>query len=329
MEPDACPSPTGAHAIRTVIDDRYLLLRCIGAGGTATVYRARDLVLRRIVALKLLRECFADDEEIVERFRREATSAAHCRNRHIVAMRGSGECNGAHYLVMEYVSGRSLRSLIRESTPCSPVRAIALTRQLLLAAGCIHARGLVHRDVKPENVIVGPGGRLKLTDFGIARSAGSQITETGTAIGTAQYASPEQAWGDEVGDASDLYSIGIILYELLTGRVPFDGQTIPAIILKQLSERPPRPSVFNPAVTRGLDAIVMRALEKRPTCRFATAASFIAALACAGIASTDEGPADAPALTARGAAKRALTWSDTKPLSAPSGGTLALAASSR
>jgi serine/threonine-protein kinase len=255
------------------------VLRRVGSGGSASVYCAVDLLLHRHVALKLLHGVFTDDDEVTERFRREAWNAARFHHRHIVGVYDCGEWNGVHYLTMEYVPGRSLRVLIRQAAPFGPPHAIDLTMQLLLAAHCIHRHGVVHRDLKPENVLVDGDGQLKLADFGIARGLEARITEAGGVIGTVQYASPEQARGQVVGWASDLYSIGVILYELLTGRVPFEAETVPAVLLKLIRERPTGPSAHNPAVTSELDAIVLRALEKKPGARFPDATSFAAALA--------------------------------------------------
>jgi serine/threonine-protein kinase len=179
---------------------------------------------------------------------------------------------------MEYVSGRSLKSLIRDEAPLAPARAIDLATQLLLAARYIHRRGIVHRDLKPDNAIVDPQGHVKLTDFGIAPAGESDITQTGTVLGTAPYMSREQAQGDAVGVASDLYSIGIILYELLTGRVPFGSETVVAVLLKHVKDRPLPPKALNADVTPELDTTVMRALEKNPSSRFADADAFIATL---------------------------------------------------
>ncbi len=261
-----------------VVDGRYLVLDRIGWGGTAAVYCAEDLVLGRKIALKLLHDCFADDDECVERFRREASSAAALRHPHIVSVYDRGEWDDTHYIAMEYVPGRSLKAIIREEAPLAPTRAVDLAAQLLRAVGFVHSRGIVHRDLKPDNAIIDDAGRLKITDFGIARSRESDITQTGAIVGTAHYVSPEQAQGQAVGVASDLYSIGIMLYELLTGRVPFDGESIVTILLKHVKERPIPPRARNAAVPRELDAIVMQALEKDPESRFANADGFIAAL---------------------------------------------------
>jgi serine/threonine-protein kinase len=261
-----------------VVDQRYLLLDPIGSGATATVYCAQDLLLDRRVALKLLRRCFACDEESVKRFEREAASAAAVRHPNVVAVHGRGEWNGTRYITMEYVDGRSLTSIIRQDAPLKPARAIQLVAQLLRATGLIHRQDILHRDLKPDNAIVDRDDRLKLTDFGIARRGGSDLTQTGSMVGTARYVSPEQAQGRALTAASDLYAVGIILYELLTGRVPFDGDSVVTIALKHVNEPPAPPSASNPSVPPALERVVMQALAKDPAHRFADADAFIASL---------------------------------------------------
>jgi eukaryotic-like serine/threonine-protein kinase len=265
-------------ASETIVDGRYRVLRRIGSGGMADVYCAEDLQLGRQIALKVLHGRFAEDDEFVERFRREASSAAGLQHQHVVSVYDRGEWDGTYYIAMEYLEGRSLKEVVQQEAPLDPERAIDLTLQVLRAARFAHRRGVIHRDLKPHNVIVDEEGRAKVTDFGIARAGASDMTQTGSIMGTAQYLSPEQAQGHAVSEPSDLYSIGIILYELLTGRVPFEGESAVTIALKQVNERPVPPSAFNRAVTPEIEAVVMRALEKDPARRFPTADAFIAAL---------------------------------------------------
>ena len=241
-------------AADTVIDSRYQVLKHIGTGGMADVYCARDLQLERKVALKLLHDRFALDEEFVERFRREASFAAGLQHQHVVAVYDRGESDGTPYIAMEYVDGRTLKQLVREDGPLDPARAIDLTIQILRAARFAHRRGVIHRDFKPQNVIVDDEGRAKVTDFGIARAGASDMTQTGSIMGTAQYLSPEQAQGHAVNARSDLYSIGVILYELLTGRVPFDAESAVTVALKQVSETPIPPRRRNRSVPPELEA---------------------------------------------------------------------------
>ena len=265
----------------TVVDGRYRVLHRVGSGGMAEVYCAQDLQLGRKVALKVLYRRFAEDREFVERFRREASSAAGLQHQHVVSVYDRGEYDGTYYIAMEYLEGRSLKTIIREEAPLDPDRAVDLVIQVLRAARFAHRRGIIHRDLKPHNVIVDDEGRAKVTDFGIARAGASDMTQTGSIMGTAQYLSPEQAQGLAVSAASDLYSIGIILYEMLTGRVPFEGESAVTIALKQVNERPTPPSVYNSAVTPELEAVVLPALEKEPSRRFQDADEFISALQAA------------------------------------------------
>ncbi|HLB21010.1 MAG TPA: Stk1 family PASTA domain-containing Ser/Thr kinase, partial [Solirubrobacteraceae bacterium] len=262
----------------TIIDGRYKVISRVGSGGMADVYLAEDQLLGRQVALKLLHQHFADDQEFVERFRREASSAAGLSHQNIVGIFDRGEWQHTYYIAMEYVAGRSLKSIVREQGPLEAAQAIDIVIQILRGARFAHRRGVVHRDVKPHNVIIDEEGRARVTDFGIARAGASDMTLTGSIMGTAQYLSPEQAQGYPVSGASDLYSIGVILYELLTGVVPFDGETVVAIAFKQVSAQARPPSEVNPAVPPALDAVVLRALAKDPAQRYADADEFIAAL---------------------------------------------------
>ncbi len=262
----------------TVIDSRYRVLSRIGSGGMADVYLAEDLLLGRQLAVKVLHQHFAEDQEFVERFRREASSAAALSHPNIVGIFDRGEWNGTYYIAMEYVPGQQLKTLVREHGPLEPVTAIDIAIQILQAARFAHGRGVIHRDLKPHNVILDEEGRARVTDFGIARAGASDMTMTGSIMGTAQYLSPEQAQGHAVSARSDLYAIGVILYELLTGAVPFDGETAVAIAFKQVSAQPQPPSAVNPAVPALLDEIVLRALAKDPVERYGDAAEFINAL---------------------------------------------------
>ena len=262
----------------TVIDGRYRVLNRLGSGGMADVYCAEDEQLGRKVAVKLLYRRFAEDDEFVERFRREASSAAGLQHPNVVAVFDRGEWEGTYYIAMEYLPGRSLKQLVRDDAPLPATLAVDITIQVLRAARFAHKRGVIHRDIKPHNVIVDQEGRVKVTDFGIARAGASDMTETGAIMGTAAYLSPEQAQGHAVSASSDLYSIGILLYELLTGRVPFEAESAVTIALKQVSEEPVAPRALNPAVSPELEDVVLRALQKDPARRFRDADEFVAAL---------------------------------------------------
>jgi eukaryotic-like serine/threonine-protein kinase len=265
----------------TIIDGRYRVLSRLGSGGMADVYLAEDQLLGRSLAVKVLHHHFAEDQEFVERFRREASSAAGLSHPNIVAIFDRGEWDGTYYIAMEYVPGRSLKELVREQGSLDPVMAIDIVTQILQAARFAHSRGVIHRDLKPHNVILDEEGRARVTDFGIAQAGASDMTMTGSIMGTAQYLSPEQAQGHAVSAASDLYAVGVILYELLTGVVPFDGDTAVAIAFKQVSAQPLPPSAVNPTVPAALDEVVLRALAKDPAARYGSAEEFIAALRAA------------------------------------------------
>ncbi|MDX6609865.1 MAG: eukaryotic-like serine/threonine-protein kinase [Solirubrobacterales bacterium] len=260
----------------SVVDGRYTVLQRIGSGGMADVWLADDNHLQRRVALKVLHSRFAQDREFVERFRREAEAAAGLQHPNVVAVFDRGEVDGTYYIAMQYLEGRSLKQLI--DAGLTPEQAAGLIRQVLEGARFAHQHGVVHRDLKPQNVIVDAEGKATVTDFGIARAGVSEITQAGSVMGTPHYLSPEQAQGFDVTAVSDLYSIGVMLYEALTSRVPFEADSAVAVAMKQVSQAPQRPSSINPQVSPALDAVVMRALEKEPGQRFQSADAFIAAI---------------------------------------------------
>ena len=252
---------------------RYRLLRKLGSGGMADVWLAEDRELGRRVAIKILHERYANDEQFVERFRREATHAAGLSHQNIVSIYDRGSINGSYFIVMEYVEGRTLKELLVARGPCPVPVAISYARQILAALRFAHRNGIIHRDIKPHNVIVDHEGRVKVADFGIARAGTTaQMTEAGSIIGTAQYLSPEQARGAPVDESSDLYSTGVVLYELVTGQVPFTGETAVEIAMKHLSHVPEPPSSIRHEIPHDLDLVVLRALAKDPADRYRSAA---------------------------------------------------------
>jgi eukaryotic-like serine/threonine-protein kinase len=257
--------------IDTLFDGRYRIQRKLGAGGMADVYLAEDQELGRRVAIKILNSRHGNDDQFIERFRREAKNAAALNHPNIVSIYDRGEAEDTYYIAMEFLDGRTLKELI-VSRGAAPINvAVEYARQILSALRFAHRHGIVHRDIKPHNVLVDAEGRVKVTDFGIARAGTSQMTETGSIVGTAQYLSPEQARGGEVDPRSDLYSLGIVLYELLTGKTPFDGDTPVEIAMKHLSTTPKPPSKLRPDIPRELDMVVLRALAKNPDDRYQTA----------------------------------------------------------
>jgi eukaryotic-like serine/threonine-protein kinase len=258
-----------------VLLERYEVGRLLGSGGMAEVYEGRDRLLDRQVAIKVPLPQYAHDPAFQQRFRREAQAAASLSNAGVVAVYDTGMQNGTPFIVMEFVGGRTLKETILAEGPLHPDRAAAIAADVCSALAAAHARGLVHRDVKPPNVMLTPSGRVKLMDLGIARAdAAESATQTGAhtaMIGTALYLSPEQAQGQPVDPRSDLYSLGCCLYEMLTGTVPFRGATPVAILYRHVREDPAPPRLLNPEVPAALEAVCLKALAKRPEDRYQTA----------------------------------------------------------
>ena len=266
----------------TVLSERYRIDRRLATGGMGSVYVATDERLGREVAVKLLKEELADDERFVERFRREARAAGALTHPNVANVYDFAQHEGHYYIVMELVRGRDLARVLREEGPLGPERSAFITAQIAGALHHAHSAGVVHRDIKPPNVIVGEDDRVKVTDFGIARAIGdSSLTATGSVLGTAHYISPEQASGHEVGPPSDIYSLGIVLYEMLTGSLPFTGDSAIAVAMRHVSDDVPPPSELNPEVPRALDDVVATATAKDPARRFADAAGMAAAVEAA------------------------------------------------
>jgi len=260
----------------SVLGDRYRVEARIGAGGMAEVYRGIDPVLNRPVAIKILLPQFARDGSFVDRFRREAQAVARLNHPNIVAVYDTGSTDDTQWIVMEFIEGRTLQEFLSSDRRPTPDQACEIAEHICDALTAAHAKGVIHRDIKPGNVMVTRGGAVKLMDLGIARMVAGPETapQTSAVLGTAAYMSPEQAQGQSVDARTDLYSLGAVLYEMLTGRPPFGGDSPVAIAYKQVNESPPLPSSLNADVSPQLDAVVLRALSKNPANRYQSAQEF-------------------------------------------------------
>src|SRR3954468_1062850 len=263
-----------------VLSDRYELEELVGTGGMSSVFRAHDRLLDRKVALKVLHQQYTDDADYVERFRHEARAVAALSHPNIVTVIDRGEHEGRQFIVFEYVAGENLKQLIVRRGPAPVETALELAMQIARGLSFAHQQGLVHRDVKPQNVLLNGDGQAKVTDFGIARSLDVQhgLTQTGTVLGTSDYIAPEQAQGHRVDEHTDVYSLGVVLYELLPNEVPFPGENFVAVAMRHINEEPPPVRAKRPDVPERVDAAVQRAMAKDPADRFPTMAEFCAEL---------------------------------------------------
>ncbi len=251
------------------LDKRYEILECIGGGGMAEVYRAQDMLLDRPVAVKVLRSQFTGDDQFVRRFRHEAQAAARVSHPHIVNIYDVGKDGDVYYIVMEYIQGETLKEYIQRNKKLPVEEAVSIALQICEALDHAHQNNLIHCDIKPHNILMGKGGRVKVTDFGIARAVTSAtLTQTGTIIGSVHYISPEQAKGGLASVHSDIYSLGVVLYEMLTGDVPFSGESPIAIALKHLQEEIVPPAQLNPDIPPMLEAVILKAVAKEPAKRY-------------------------------------------------------------
>ena len=264
-----------------VIGGRYRVVGKLGGGGMANVYLAEDTTLGRRVAIKVLLKRFVEDAKFVERFRREAKAAAGLNHPNIISVYDWGQVGAQNYIVMEYVKGETLKELVRRRGRLTGSEAVTIGLALLDALSAAHAKGVVHRDIKSQNILIDEEGRAKVGDFGIAQAGDPSMTEAGSILGTAQYLAPEQARGERVDERSDLYSVGIVLYEMLTGTVPFKGDTAVTVALKHVNELPREPAELVPGMPFALNQIVLKALAKDPARRYANAGEFAADLRAA------------------------------------------------
>src|SRR5215471_20035306 len=273
-----------------ILGERYQLQDPIGRGGMATIYRARDLRMDRVVAVKVLREVYSTDPKFVRRFQVEAKAASALQHPNIVQVYDYGQTDGNYYIVMELVEGTDLRRYLRSRGVLDVDRAIIIAHDIALGLGAAHRRQIVHRDVKPQNILVGRDGSIKLTDFGIASVYkdinDERLTTTGMTLGTVQYYAPEQAQGEIVNPAADVYALGIVMYEMLTARTPFDGDTPVAVAMQHIQDPPVPPSQYNPGIPPALEEIILRCLEKVPEMRFRDGSTLARALEMLGDADT-------------------------------------------
>ena len=275
-----------------VLGDRYLLQNRIGSGGMATIYRARDLQMDRVVAVKVLREAYSTNPKFVTRFQREARAASALQHPNIVQVYDYGQTDGNYYIVMELVEGTDLRSYLSSHDVLDVDRAIIIAHDIALGLGAAHRRGIVHRDVKPQNVLIGIDGSIKLTDFGIVslykNAHAERLTTSGMTLGTVQYFAPEQAQGEIVSPAADVYALGIVMYEMLTGHPPFDGNSPVVVAMQHIQDQPEPPGQFNPSIPAALEEVILRCLEKEPGTRFPDGSQLARALEMLGDAKMSE-----------------------------------------
>lgn len=267
-----------AHLIGKVIDDRYEIMQVKGIGGMAVVLKARDRVKGRVVAIKMLNEKYSNDSAAIRRFVNESKAIALLSSDHIVDIYDVAFTGRSKYIVMEYIEGITLREYMLRNAPIGVDRAMEFAIQILTALKHAHEKGVVHRDIKPQNIMVQANGRLKVTDFGIAQISNTSQNPAGVAMGTVYYISPEQASGKTTTFSSDIYSVGVMLYEMATGKLPFEGDTPLSIAMMQVNNQPVRPRKINPSIPQGLEQIILRAMNKAPEHRFRSAGVMIRAL---------------------------------------------------
>ncbi|MEG2311614.1 MAG: Stk1 family PASTA domain-containing Ser/Thr kinase, partial [Bacilli bacterium] len=255
------------------INDRYQIIRTIGEGGMANVYLAYDTILDRNVAVKILRGDLADDEKFVRRFQREAIAASSLSHQNVVEMYDVGEDDGKYFIVMEYIEGRTLKSLIKRRGALSLPEVVDIMLQLTSGISCAHNSYIIHRDIKPQNVLILDDGRVKITDFGIAMALNNELTQTNSVMGSVHYLPPEQANGNGSTNKSDIYSLGILMFELITGKLPFKGDNAVEIAIKQMKEQIPSITRLNPSIPQSVENVILKACAKNPKNRYDSAAA--------------------------------------------------------
>lgn len=266
------------NMIGRVLNNRYEITERVGIGGMAEVYRAHDTVLDRIVAVKVMLPQYAADPTFTQRFRQEAASAAKLQSPYIVSIYDWGLDDETYYIVMEFLRGTDLKTAINQRGAINQRKVAEIGAQIAQALSVAHQGGIIHRDIKPQNIMIQPDGNIKVMDFGIARAGDAGLSQTSTVLGTAHYVSPEQAQGKELTGSSDIYSLGIVLYEAATGVLPFEGSDAVSVAVKQVNEQPKPPREINPDISPSLEAIILCAMDKNPENRFATAADMRRAL---------------------------------------------------
>ena len=262
--------------IGVILGGRYEILEKVGEGGMSEVFKAKCHKLNRYVAIKILKKQFANNEEISQKFKKEATAIATLSDANIVNILDVGTQEGIDYIIMEYISGKTLKDLINSNGKLPYTTAINIALQIAKALDCAHRNNVIHRDIKPQNILVTESGEIKVTDFGIAKSADSQtITNTTSVIGSAHYLSPEQARGTYIDFRTDIYSLGIVLYEMVTGVLPFEGDSPVTVALKHIQEEPIPPKNLNSSVPSSLNNLILKATQKEPIKRYENAKELI------------------------------------------------------
>ena len=312
-----------------LLGGRYLLKDKVGAGGMASVYRATDQVLDRTVAIKIMLPQYASDATFAARFKQEAQAAAGLQSPYIVGVYDWGKDGDTYYIVMEYLRGTDLKSGIRSHGALDPKKVAQIASQICGALSVAHKHEIIHRDIKPQNIMVLPDGSIKVMDFGIARAKNSHLTQDNNVLGTAHYVSPEQTRGQELGPTSDIYSLGVVMYECATGKVPFDGNDAISVALKQVNELPVPPSQINPNVDGDLERIILRCMEKDPQNRFQSADELRQVLNSYLAGRTVDVPEPTRVISAAGAATTRVMSESTQAMARPVGGAAAVTPTGR